>query len=262
MHIAVLGCGNMGSAIIKGLQGAYGDIWKIRAYDQHRPLVDSLGVPVTYEDPATWFENDTPDLVLLAVKPQVMASALAPFSKTTSSTLWVSIAAGVTIESLESLLPSGAKVCRVMSNTPALIGEALSAYALSEKCDSTDGAKVTQLLDAIGKVVHVPESMIAAVTGLSGSGPAYVYTVIEALTEGAVAMGLPYKTALDSAVQTLIGAAKMVQETGEAPSVLRSQVMSPGGTTAAGIRALEKSGVRAGLMQAVQAAAERAIELG
>lgn len=262
MHIAVLGCGNMGTALVKGLMDTYGDVWRIRAYDKDISAVENLGATVTYEEPSNWFEEDAPDIVLLAVKPQIMKDAVAQFKTTSDKTVWVSIAAGISMETLQSILPAQSKVCRVMPNTPALVGEALSAFTLSETCSDTERAKVEQLLKAVGVAVEVPESMMSAVTGLSGSGPAYVFTIIEALTEGAVAMGLPYQTALDSAVQTLIGSAKMVQETGEAPSVLRSRVMSPGGTTAAGIRAMEESGVRAGLMSAVRASAERADELG
>jgi len=149
-----------------------------------------------------------------------------------------------------------------MPNTPALIGEAMSAFSLSAMCDLSDEKNVTQLLAAVGKFIRVPEYQMDAVVGVSGSGPAYIYTVIEAMAEGGVVAGLPYAQAMECAVQTVIGAAKMVQQTKESPAVLRSQVMSPGGTTAAAVKALEEGGLRAALMNAVTTAAKRSAELG
>jgi len=182
-------------------------------------------------------------------------------STSNPKTLWVSIAAGLTITTLQNWLPADSKVCRVMPNTPALIGESMSAYTLSDQCEESDKTKVEQLLGAIGKFTSVPEYQMNAVVGVSGSGPAYIYTVIEAMIEGGVVAGLPYATAKECAVQTVLGAAKMVQETGEAPAVLKSQVMSPGGTTAAAVKALEEGGLRAALMNGVMAAADRSAEL-
>ena len=266
MHIAILGCGNMGSAMAIGLRKKYGNSWDISVYDPRKESVDSLNsllkYPVEYSRPTEWFIGTAPDIVVIAVKPQIIPTVLSALTKTNDATLWVSIAAGVREETLKELLPKGSKVSRVMPNTPALIGEALSAFSLSQECGDKEREKVTNLLGAIGEVVEVQESAMAAVTGLSGSGPAYVFTIIEALTEGAVAMGLSYDIAQKSAAQTVLGAAKMVLETGESPAVLRSKVMSPGGTTAAGIVALEEAGVRGALMGAVKAATQRAIELG
>ena len=265
MHVAIIGCGNMGSAIVVGLRKKYGSSWNISVYDPRKESVDALNAvladPVEYSRPTEWFIGSAPDIILVAVKPQVIAKVLSSLGKTSEKTLWVSIAAGVREATLVDNLPEGAKVCRVMPNTPALIGAALSAFSLSALCGESERKKVTTLLEAVGEVVEVSESSMAAVTGLSGSGPAYVFTMIEALTEGAVAMGLAYDLALKSATQTVIGAAQMVKETGDAPAVLRSRVMSPGGTTAAGISALEKAGIRGALMSAVEAATKRAIEL-
>ncbi len=263
MKLAVLGCGNMGSAIIDGVLSAYGSDWSITAYDPYISVREKFSGKVEESSPEDWFrEYSAPDIVLLAVKPQVMQKVLSLFENSDGQTLWVSIAAGITLDSLQFFLPENAKICRVMPNTPAMIGEGMSGFSLSENCEEIDQQKASDLLSAIGKFVSIPESMINAITGVSGSGPAYVYTIIEALTEGGVVAGLPYPVALKAATQTLIGAAKMVEETGLAPAVLRSQVMSPGGTTAAGVKALEDGGLRSALMNGVVKATARADELG
>lgn len=261
MRVAVLGCGNMGGAIIRSLSHKYGKACDIWIWDT-MPSMREMFTGVRVAPPETWFLSDAPDLVILAVKPQTLEMALEPFHTTKKNTLWLSIAAGVTMAQLEEMLPDDSRVCRVMPNTPALISAGMSAFSLSARCDEADRRKVHGLLSVIGIYEEIPESQMNAVTGLSGSGPAYVYTVIEALAEGAVAEGLPYQTALKAAAQTVLGAARMVLETGEAPAVLRSQVMSPGGTTAAGNKALEQGGVRAALMNAVSASVRRAAELG
>lgn len=262
MKIAVLGCGNMGSAIIGGIKKHFGDTWQVVAYDPFRQAVDALGDLVQYEEPSEWFKTTTPDIVLLAVKPQIIKKALEVFSKSTDTTVWISIAAGVSLSSLEAALPRDAKVCKVMPNTPAMIGSAMSGFTLNTLCKNKDREKVTALLETIGKYIEVPEYQMDAVTGLSGSGPAYVYMIIEALADGGVAAGLPYAEALKSAVQTVKGAAEMVEKSGESPAVLRSRVMSPGGTTAAAVKALENGGLRSALINGVVASAERAKELG
>lgn len=262
MKIAVLGCGNMGAAIIGGVIKTFGSRWEIDAYDPYKEAVDNLGDAVKYKEPAQWFDGDAPQIVLLAIKPQIMKKALEVFTKLSDTTLWVSIAAGISIESLEDALPTGAKVCRVMPNMPAMIGSAMSGFTLNGMCGEEERTKVTSLLNTIGEYIEVPEYQMDAVTGLSGSGPAYVYMVIEALADGGVAAGLPYPAALKSAIQTVKGAAEMVEKSGESPAVLRSRVMSPGGTTAAAVRALENGGLRAALINGVMASAERSKELG
>lgn len=262
MKIAVLGCGNMGAAIIGGIKKTFGSKWDIVAFDPFVEAVEKLGEWVTFQKPEEWFDAEAPDLVLLAVKPQIMAKALSVFTKISDSTVWVSIAAGITIEKLEECLPTDSKVSRVMPNTPAMIGSAMSGYAMNNLCGDNERKKITALLETIGEYIEVPEFQMDAVTGLSGSGPAYVYMVIEALADGGVAAGLPYPAALKSAIQTVKGAAEMVEKTGEAPSVLRSRVMSPGGTTAAAVAELENSGLRAALINGVMASAKRSKELG
>ena len=191
-------------------------------------------------------------VLFIAVKPgQVpeLLSEIRPFVQ--PGHLVVSIAAGIKLEQLESLLPEGTRVIRVMPNTPALVGAGASACALAAK-----------LLEAVGIACEVKEPLLDAVTGLSGSGPAYGFIMIEALSDGAVAAGLPRDIAIRLAAQTLLGAAKMVLETGMHPGALKDMVCSPGGTTIEAVHELEKAGVRAGLMNAVRAASEKSKKLG
>jgi pyrroline-5-carboxylate reductase len=174
----------------------------------------------------------------------------------------LSIAAGVTTATLEAALPSGTAVVRAMPNTPALIGAGASAIAAGSAAGDADLAWAEGVLGAVGEVVRVPEAHLDAVTGLSGSGPAYVFLVAEALIDAGVLAGLPRPTSRALAVQTLLGAARLLAETGESPEVLRAQVTSPGGTTAAGLRVLEAKGVRSAVLDAVMAATERSRALG
>jgi pyrroline-5-carboxylate reductase len=174
----------------------------------------------------------------------------------------LSIAAGVTLARLESWLPDGTAVVRAMPNTPALVGAGAAAIAGGTLATEADIAWARQVLEAVGTVVELPESALDAVTGLSGSGPAYVFLLAEALIDAGVLVGLPRPVAKQLAVQTLLGAAKLMAETGDEPSALRAAVTSPGGTTAAGLRALEAAGVRHAVLDAVTAAAERSRALG
>lgn len=202
------------------------------------------------------------DIVFLAVKPQNMPAVLSLLpAEGSQGKLFVSIAAGVTLARLEAGLQTG-RVIRVMPNTPALVGQGASAYALGSGATAEDGKLVAQLLAAVGQAHQVEEKLLDAVTGLSGSGPAFVYLAIEALTDGGVRMGLPREIAAALAAQTVRGAGTMVVETGQHPAVLRDQVTSPGGTTIAGLAALEDRGLRAALIAAVEAATRRSQELG
>ena len=201
------------------------------------------------------------EIVFLAVKPQHMAGLFGELGTVPPDRLIVSIAAGVTLEQLVQGLGSE-RVIRVMPNTPCLIGQGAAGYCLGRGATETDGKRVGQLLDAVGISCRLPESLMDAVTGLSGSGPAFVYSFIEALSDGGVAMGLPRETALRLAAQTVAGAAQMVQQSGEHPALLRDRVTSPGGTTIAGIEALERHAFRGTVISAVRAASERARDLG
>ena len=202
-------------------------------------------------------------VIILAVKPQQAAEVLAEINPSfTRRHLLVSIAAGVTISKMEAALPSAARVIRVMPNTPALVGASAAGFARGSNATKSDAALAERLLSAVGLAVEVKEALLDAVTGLSGSGPAYVYQFIEALSDGGVASGLPRDLATKLAAQTVLGAAKMVIETGEHPGALKDAVTSPGGTTIEGIHELEKGKLRGTVINAVRAAAEKSKKLG
>jgi pyrroline-5-carboxylate reductase len=202
-------------------------------------------------------------IVFLAVKPQHMAAALADLRGAVGpSHLVISIAAGVTLASLATSLGPGPRLVRVMPNTPCLVGQGASGYCLGPGATAEYAALVGKLLEAVGRAFQVEEKLLDAVTGLSGSGPAFVFMIIEALADGGVRMGLPRATAQALAAQTVLGSAQMVLTTGDHPAVLKDQVASPGGTTIAGIKALESGGLRAVLIAAVEAATLRSAELG
>jgi pyrroline-5-carboxylate reductase len=202
------------------------------------------------------------DVLVLAVKPQHMTELLEEIRpRVTARHLIVSIAAGVTLRQLEQGLGAH-RLVRVMPNTPCLVGASASGYAAGPSATPEDVALVDRLMNAVGRAFRLPELLLDAVTGLSGSGPAFVYLVIEALSDGGVRMGLPRDVATALAAQTVLGSAKMVLETATHPAVLKDMVASPGGTTIAGLHALERGGLRAALMDAVEAATRRATELG
>lgn len=202
------------------------------------------------------------DVIWLAVKPQQMTSALQSVSGDASpAKLFVSVAAGVTLDRLTDGLGSG-RVIRVMPNTPCLVGQGASAFSLGPAASTEDGQLVEQLLSAVGFATRVDEKLLDAVTGLSGSGPAFVYVIIEALSDAGVRVGLPRETAQALAAQTVRGAAEMVLVSREHPAVLKDKVASPGGTTIAGLAALEHHGLRGALIAAVEAATQRSHELG
>lgn len=202
-------------------------------------------------------------LVVLATKPQQIPTAMAQLrgKLPAEGVLVVSIAAGVMLRTLEEGLGPSARLVRVMPNTPCLVGASASGLTAGTSATAEDVALVEGLFNAVGKAFCLPESLLDAVTGLSGSGPAYVYVMIEALADGGVRVGLPRNMALTLAAQTVLGAARMVLETGQHPALLKDAVASPGGTTIAGLQALERAGVRAGLIDAVEAATRRAREL-
>ncbi len=202
-------------------------------------------------------------VVLLAVKPNQVEDLLQEIrTGFTADHLLVSIAAGVPIAKLETGLGANARVVRVMPNTPALVGASATAFALGHAAKPEDGALVQKLFSAVGASFQVKEGLLDAVTGLSGSGPAYVYLMIEALSDGGVACGLPREIATKLAAQTVLGGAKMVLETGMHPGALKDMVASPGGTTIEGIHELEKGGIRAALINAVRAAFDKSKRLG
>ena len=202
------------------------------------------------------------DALVLCVKPNDALEALRSLRAGAGEKLVISIVAGLPIAALQEAAGTGVRIVRVMPNTPALVGKGAAAYALGATATGADGVLTEKIFGAVGEVVCVKENLLDVVTGVSGSGPAYIYVVIEALADGGVLMGLPRDLALKLAAQTVAGAAKMVRETGEHPAVLRNAVASPGGTTIAGIEALEAKGLRSALLAAVRAATERSRELG
>jgi pyrroline-5-carboxylate reductase len=203
------------------------------------------------------------NVLLLAVKPHQIKDVLKEIRGAfTKKHLLISIAAGTTLTTLEGGLPAKARVIRVMPNTPALVGASATAYSLGTAALPEDAELTQKLFAAVGICFPVKEPLLDAVTGLSGSGPAYVYLVIEALSDGGLAAGLPREIATKLAVQTVLGSAMMVLETGLHPGVLKDMVASPGGTTIEGLHELEKGGVRGSLMSAVRAASEKSKRLG
>lgn len=263
--VGFLGAGKMATALARGWRAAgLVSPERVLASDpvpQARQVFQSETALRTTENNREVVASS--DLLVLAVKPQAMANLLADIRPAVSTRhLVVSIAAGVTLRQLADGLGSDRRLIRVMPNTPCLVGASASGYAPGETATPEDIALVDRLLNAVGRAFRLPEHLLDAVTGLSGSGPAFVYVMIEALSDGGVRVGLPRDVATALAAQTVFGAAKMVLETGVHPAALKDMVASPGGTTIAGLHALERAGLRAALMDAVEAATARAAELG
>lgn len=260
---ALIGAGMMGEAILAGLIRAgrspeallVGEKRPERAAELQQQY--AVGV-VSNVDAAT-----RADTVLLVVKPQDVAAVLAEIGPALRpGQLLVSLAAGITTAFVEERVPEGVAVVRVMPNTPALVAQGMSVLSPGSACSEEQLAEAEALLGAVGRVVRVPESQQDAVTAISGSGPAYLFYVADALIEGGVHAGLPRPVATELAVQTLLGSATLLRETGTHPAVLREQVTSPAGTTAAALRRLDDHGARAAFLAAVEAAAARSRELG
>ncbi|MFZ5469241.1 MAG: pyrroline-5-carboxylate reductase [Myxococcota bacterium] len=263
-HIAFLGAGNMAEALIKGLlrSGVSADhvTATARRTERQEELRRLYGIGVTGDNLAA---AKNADVVVLAVKPQAMDQVLAQVaSAVDGEKLVISIAAGVPIAALERKLGKGAHVVRAMPNTPALVGAGATALSGGEHATEEDLKTAQRLFDAVGTTTVVEEGLLDAVTGLSGSGPAYVFLVIEALSDAGVKVGLPRYTALALAAQTVLGSAKLLIETGAHPGHLKDQVTSPGGTAIAGLHTLESGGLRTTLIDAVEAATRRAKQLG
>jgi pyrroline-5-carboxylate reductase len=266
IRIGFMGAGRMATALARGLVDA--DIVPASAVVASDPSADARGSFETAVNGAQVAGDNATnvaqcDVVFLAVKPQQIDDALAALKPTIRpDAVVVSIAAGVPISRLSGGLKPRQRVIRVMPNTPCLIGQGASGYSLGEHATQDDGKLVATLLSAVGAAFEVKEERLDAVTGLSGSGPAFVYSMIEALTEGGVAAGLSAELAAELSVRTAAGAAAMVLETGETPGVLRDRVTSPGGTTLAGLGVLAERRFKEAVVEAVQAAARRSAELG
>ena len=265
IRVGFLGAGRMATALAKGLVATrFTSANSILASDPLAATREAFARTSGGRSVASNLEVVRgADVLVLAVKPGHVAEVLAEIRTDVQPRhLVISVAAGVPLKTLIAALGSEARLARVMPNTPALVGAGASAYALGGGATADDGRLVARLLETVGMAVELPENLLDAVTGLSGSGPAYVYQVIEALSDGGVLVGLPRDVATRLAAQTVLGAAQMVVQTGEAPAVLKDAVASPGGTTIAGLHALETGGLRAALMNAVRAATLRSRELG
>lgn len=262
--IGFLGAGRMATALAQGfVRAGLAAAGQILASDVESGALAQFAASTGASTTPRNVDVLAADTVIVAVKPAQVREVLAEVGPAVGPRhLLVSIAAGLTLARLEEALPAGTRVVRVMPNTPAVVGCSATAFALGGRCTPGDATWVHSLFSAVGVAMAVKEPLLDAVTGLSGSGPAYGYLMIEALSDGAVAAGLPRDAATRLAAQTLLGAARMVLETGLHPGALKDQVTSPGGTTIEGLHELEKAGVRAGLMNAVRAASEKSRRLG
>ena len=261
--IAVLGAGKIGEALLAGLLAAGRSPDELLFTERHparaAELTERHGVRgVDLSTAAAGSE-----IVVVAVKPQDIAPVLAELAPALRpGTLVVSLCAGLPTALFERSLPAGTPVVRVMPNTPMLVGEAMSAISPGTHATDDQLAAVEKLLTSVGRVVRVPESQQDAVTALSGSGPAYFFFLVEAMIDAGILLGLPRGVAADLIVQSAFGAARMLRESSDHPVLLREAVTSPAGTTIAAIRELERHGVRAALIDAIEAARDRSVELG
>jgi pyrroline-5-carboxylate reductase len=265
MNLGVIGCGKMGSALIGGAIRSQvitpAQVW---GYDTVTAAIEQFCASTTAQacDSLESLARHC-DTFILATKPHQVREVLLALGSALAgkSALLISVAAGIRIDSLEESLPENVRVIRTMPNTPALVGKGATAYSLGSRALPTDADLAEKLFSSVGLAIATPESLLDAVTGLSGSGPAYGFVIIEALADAGVRQGLPRADAIKLAAQTLLGAASMVLETGTHPATLKDMVASPSGTTIAGIAALEEHGLRYALIAAVHAATIRSQEL-
>jgi len=263
--IAFLGAGNMAEALVKGLLragiAAQADVVCAEPrLDRREELAKRYGVTALASNLEA---AEQADVVVLSVKPQTMDDLLEEIAPAIDHRkLVISIAAGISIHAIARKLGAGVRIVRTMPNTPALVGAGATALARGAHATDADLGEAKRLFEAVGIAHVVDEHLLDAVTGLSGSGPAFVFLAIEALADGGVKVGLARPVAMALAAQTVMGAAKLVLETGEHPGRLKDQVTSPGGTAIAGVHALEDGGLRAALIAAVDAATRRSRELG
>lgn len=268
LNVGFIGLGQMASALAGGfIRSKIVAPENVYGYDVSQAACDKFASTLKANvcaNPAEVVANA--NVLFFAVKPQYMSGALEPVKATIASSpaklLCVSIAAGLPIAYFEKALSPEIRLARVMPNTPCLVGEAASGFALNANATSEDGEIVKQLLSTVGVAFELPENQLDAVTGLSGSGPAFVFMAIEALADGGVMAGLPRSVALDLAAQTLKGSAEMYLQTKRHPGALKDAVTSPAGTTIAGVAALEERGFRSALIEAVKRATNRSRELG
>jgi pyrroline-5-carboxylate reductase len=252
----------MGEALVSGLLKAGASPDDLIITERYEERASELSQRYGVKSVSNADAADQAATIVLAVKPQDMDALLAELAPVvTSDHLIVTIAAGITTSAIERRLPAGVPVVRVMPNTPALVGEAMSAVAPGAHASAEHLDRAEALFRPVGRVVRLPESQLDAVTALSGSGPAYVFYLVEAMTDAGILLGLPRAVAHELIVQTVYGAAVMLRETGEHPVALREAVTSPAGTTISAIRELENHGVRAAFLAALEAARDRSREL-
>ncbi len=262
--IGFIGCGNMGSAMIGGIikKGDYKTnqiIASVHTIESANRLADKFEIEAMCDNKEVASQAD---ILFLAVKPYMFAEVISEIRDVCKKNqLVVSVAAGQTIESITGLFGSQIKLVRAMPNTPALVGQAMSALTPNELVTDDEMAEVLAIFESFGQAEIVPESMMDAVVGVSGSSPAYVYMFIEAMADAAVADGMPRKQAYKFAAQSVLGAAGMVLETGEHPGVLKDAVCSPGGTTIAAVAELEKSGFRSSVIEAQRACVQKSRDM-
>ncbi|MFO0871757.1 MAG: pyrroline-5-carboxylate reductase [Pirellulales bacterium] len=265
LRVGFVGAGQMAQALARGfVQARLIEPARLLAFDPVPAALEALAQNVAGIGLATSNRQvvDESDVIVLAVKPQQVNRAVAELRPgVTTEKLFVSVAAGIPLHRLCDGLGTG-RVVRVMPNTPCLVGRGAAGFSLGPAASPEDGRIVAELLNSVGIALPVDESLLDAVTGLSGSGPAFIYVLIEALSDAGVRVGLPRATAATLAAHTVRGAAEMVLATGEHPAVLKDRVASPGGTTIAGLEALESERGRAAFMAAVVAATRRSQELG
>ena len=264
LRLAILGAGKMGGALLRGwLRQGVVPPHRVAVHNRRPESTDAIASETGARACATATDAvDGANVLLVAVKPHLVAAVLAEIGESLApDCLVLSVAAGVTLAALEAALPPGTPVLRAMPNTPALVGAAATGFCGGTHATDAHAALATTLFSAVGVVAPVTEPQLDAVIGVSGSGVAYFYLLIEALTDGGVRAGLPRDTARLFAAQTALGAARMILETGEHPAVLKDAVTTPGGTTIAALEVLETAGTRGTLIQAVIAARDRAREM-
>lgn len=262
-RVAVLGAGKIGEALLVGLLAAGRDPADLRFTERHPERAAELTTRMGVRSVDLAGAAAHAEVVVVAVKPQDITPVLVELAGVLRpGTLVVSLCAGLPLALFEGVLPAGTPVVRVMPNTPMLVGEAMSAISAGAHATDAHLAGVEKMLGAVGRVARVPESQQDAVTALSGSGPAYFFYLVEAMIDAGILLGLPRALAADLIVQSAYGAARMMRESDEHPVLLREAVTSPGGTTISAIRELERHGVRAALLAAIEAARDRSVELG
>ena len=260
--IALLGVGKLGEALLSGLLRSGHPADRLLGAERYPERAAEIAQRYGVATPTPVDAVQQADVLLLAVKPQDMRTLLGEIAPVLRpGTLVVSMAAGITVKVLEGGLPEGTPVVRVMTNTPVFVDEAMSAVSAGTHAAAEHLDLVVDLLQHVGKVLRLPEAQLDAVTALSGSGPAYFFFLVEAMVDAGILLGLPRAVAHDLIVQTAVGAAVMLRDSGEHPVTLREAVMSPAGTTISAIRVMEDHGVRAAMLAALEAARDRSREL-